>query len=236
MPQQKISREPIRTEVRRLLLERLLSGELEPSARINESKLATQLGVSRTPLREALLRLEFEGLLRSAPGKGFSVAPLSAEGARNLYSLVGLLEPLAVETSGEMDEATLAELDQLEEARVRANQDHSLEQTVELANRWHDVLVAGCPNQELLDILSVLKRRLYRYEYLLADEVSGSGGQRHDHHTQIVTALRTGNTELAIEQLKDHWKFGAETRSRLLTARERSGEPINSKDRWTSLM
>ncbi len=237
MSQTELTRQPIRIEVRRLLLDRLLSGELEPGARITESKLALELGVSRTPLREALLRLEFEGFLRSASGKGFSVAPLSSEAAANLYSLVGLLEPLAVETAGLPNEATLRKLDDIEDARVQAKLNHNLEEAVALANRWHNVLVQGCPNRELLDILAVLKRRLYRYEYSLVDEVSRVG-QTHDHHQQILRAFRHKDLPLAIERLKEHWRLGADTRSRLLRSQEKGGEERvpGGKDKWTSLM
>jgi len=230
MGRAEISKEPIRAEVTRLLLERLLSGELSPGARINESRLAEELGVSRTPLREALIRLQYEGFLENEKGKGFSVATLDPLKARQLYPLAGLLEGLALETTTEMPGSLLSELDEIERAREEAQEDRRIHEVVELDHRWHTRLVSRCPNTELLEILRVLKRRLFRYEYLLsaAEEASSDS---HQHHSLILRALRDGNDALAVEQLKHHWQQGAEARYSLLAERE-----LSESTRWTSLM
>ncbi|HZI89906.1 MAG TPA: GntR family transcriptional regulator, partial [Candidatus Polarisedimenticolia bacterium] len=80
-----IVRAPIRSQVRRYLLEGMLHGDPAPGSSINESELAQQLGVSRTPLREALLSLVGEGFLHADPGRGFFVLPLSAKEVEDLY-------------------------------------------------------------------------------------------------------------------------------------------------------
>ncbi len=232
----RVAPEPIRTEVRNLLLERLLSGELEPGAKINESRLALELGVSRTPLREALLRLEFEGFLRSSKGKGYTVAPLRSEAAEHLYSLVGLLEPLAVEAAGVPGPKVLAQLEAIERRRVESIRSHDLAHAVELGSQWHEVLVRECPNDELLDILAVLKRRLYRYEYILANDVSRGIGAGHDDHDRILEGFKQGDLPLALERLRDHWEQGAETRADLLRRRETPDLVPAGEARWTSLM
>ena len=93
-------------EIRRLILE----GNLAPGGPIVESGLAADLGVSRTPLREALHSLEREGLVTSEPGRGFLVAQLVAREAQELYPLRALLEPLALRLSGLPDRKALVEL------------------------------------------------------------------------------------------------------------------------------
>ncbi|MFC1662356.1 GntR family transcriptional regulator [Gemmatimonadota bacterium] len=225
------SSEPIRARVRQLLLERLLSGQLRPGARVNESKLAQELRVSRTPLREALLWLEFEGLLENEKGKGFSVSLLSPESAKQLYSLTGLLEGVALEETEEFGEAQLDQLARLEEEWREAHQLHRVHEAVELDNDWHSILVSGCKNSDLLQILEVVKQRLFRYESVLADRFPSRSVPLHDHHSLILKALREGNRDLAIEQLKHHWRMSAEIRSEWLKG---GGEAI--PDRWTSLM
>lgn len=225
-----ISQEPIRKQVTRLLVDRLLSGQLEPGTRINESRLAEELGISRTPLREALLRLCFEGFLENEKGKGFSVVPLNAERGRQLYAVAGLLEGVALEQVARMPDGTLRDLESLEEERQEARQMGRYRDSVDLDHRWHRMLVRRCGNSELLQILEVVKKRLYRYEYLLADEfgVKEDGLQ---HHRQILAALRDRNHVLAVEQLKHHWTVGAERRMDWL---EEASETRTA--RWTSLM
>ncbi|MCZ7528349.1 MAG: GntR family transcriptional regulator [Acidimicrobiia bacterium] len=91
-----IERRPLRDKVREEVLERLLRGVLPVGTNINEPELARELGVSRTPLREALLSLEREGLLDTHPGRGWWVAPLTPETVLDVYPIVGTLEALAV--------------------------------------------------------------------------------------------------------------------------------------------
>lgn len=222
--------QPLRREVRRLLLDRLLSGELAPGSRINESKLAEEIRVSRTPLREALIKLELEGFTKNDKGKGFYVLPLSAETAKNLYTLAGLLEALALESARPPTRAELSKLEELEARRAEAKRQHKFDVAVDLDNRWHALLVSGCPNGELLSMLDMLKNRLYRYEYALAQQREWQGGD-HDHHDGILQALRAGSRTLAVETLKHHWRSAAETRARWL---EEPEEAVQQQ--WTSLM
>lgn len=232
MPTSGISREPIREEVRRLLLDRLLSGELPPGARINESRLSEEIGVSRTPLREALLRLEYEGFVDTSQGKGFFVAGLDVDAARELYALAGAMEALALQESPEFARTQMARLEKLEEERLEARRDGRLEEAVELDARWHEVLVEGCSNRELRKMLETIKNRLFRYEFVLAEQFGRREGEQHDQHHRILEAMRAGNRPLALELLKHHWDTGARTRSRWIEEREEPAEDV----RWTSLM
>lgn len=234
-----ISRDPLRVAIRRILLNRLLSGELEPGSSINESKLAEELGISRTPLREALLELKFEGFLDSVPGKGFSVLPLSAETAWDLYLLVGWLEGVALRNGGNQSEDRLGLLEEIEKERQQAEEEQDTELAVRLDARWHAALVSTCSNNECLDVLNLLRRRLYRYEYVFADDLNHLGDSfRHrvagtlDHHRQIIEALRARNLEFAVELLKHHWRTGAEIRSEWLRSAEEpaAGRLATSRD------
>src|SRR6266540_7271671 len=88
--------EPLRAEVYRRVVRLMTDGELEPGQTITEAGLSKTLGVSRTPVREALLQLEAEGVLQSTPAKGFTVRKLSITEAAELFPILSALEALAV--------------------------------------------------------------------------------------------------------------------------------------------
>src|SRR6478735_2319718 len=94
-----IERRTLRSQVREELLARMRSGEVSPGESINEVQLAAELGVSRTPLREALIALESEGQIESENGKGFRFVPLSAREFEELCPIIVTLEGLALDLS-----------------------------------------------------------------------------------------------------------------------------------------
>lgn len=206
-----IPREPLRTLVRRALLARLLSGEMEPGSRINEVSLAAELGVSRTPLREALIHLEFEGFIESAQGKGFSVAPLREKTRRELHVLVGLLESHAVEglasLPGERLDAVIAELqdisDQLD-AEMQEGDPEDSERLIQLGNRWHSALVSAADNEQLHEVLDLLRQRMYRYTYAFLSRRQRVGG-RLEQHQKMIEALQRRDFEAAVDMARSHW-------------------------------
>src|ERR1041384_548116 len=104
---------PIRADLRRIVLERIVRGELAPGVRIKESRLAEELGTSRTPLREALIHLEQEGFVRSELAHGFSVESLSGREVRETYPILWTLEVLALRSSGNVIYSLLGELSKI---------------------------------------------------------------------------------------------------------------------------
>lgn len=206
-----ITREPLRAKVRRVLLNRLLSGELEPGSSINENRLAAELGVSRTPLREALINLEFEGFIESRQGKGFSVVPLSRKTAHELHTLVGVLEGLAMHALRSLDDERLDDLiAQLERINRELSAEASRpdgpdpERLIQLGNEWHTVLVGADDNEQLREILALLRQRMYRYTYAFLSERERVPG-RLSQHDEIIEALRQRKIEVAIELVQRHW-------------------------------
>jgi len=216
-----LSREPLREQVRTLVLDWLLRGELAAGSNISESRLAERLGISRTPLREALHKLEYEGFLSSEPGKGFSVRPLDPGTAEDLYRTSGALESLALENAGIPDESLLRELERLDEERRASSGEHDAEQVVRADHRWHQLLVSGCSNEVLLEILAFVKTRLIRYEYLFADDPSRPGGRGLEEHAGIIARLRAGKLGEARDLLEAHFERGARERPRWLRETDR---------------
>lgn len=202
-----ISREPIRRAVRRILLDRLLDRELPPGSHINESALAAEFGISRTPLREALLQLASEGLIEAHPGRGFSVAEMDTKTGREIYGLVAELEALALRRSGIPDPDTLAQLRDLDRQRARRPEEHDPSEAADLDIEWHRVLVADCPNRQLLELLEVLRQRAYRYEYGFLNDFTRVGLKGIKQHEAVLDALEEGDVEEAANRLLDHWAY-----------------------------
>ena len=151
-----IERKNLRSQVREELLARMRSGAVQPGEGINEVQLAGELGVSRTPLREALIALESEGQITSENGKGFRFVPLSASEFEDLAPVMAALEGLALELSpierlreigGRLSELA-AEFDQevVEHALVVTKDDE-----------WHGIMLSACPNLRLLDVIASVR-------------------------------------------------------------------------------
>jgi DNA-binding GntR family transcriptional regulator len=197
-----ISRKPLRADVHRELLGFILQGDLAPGQRLRDTELAQRLGVSRTPVREALLRLEREGFISSQLHQGFSVKPLSETEIRDLYPLVGLLECSALERLPRPTPVQSGQLAEAGDALGRAGADPL--RRIELDQAWHRALLAGCGNQHLLRILADMKQILFRYEYAFM-QVSQWVEASAREHQAIALALEEGRRPEAVRLLDRHW-------------------------------
>ena len=198
-----VPREPIRATLHRLLLRRILDGSLPPGRQLMPASLAGELGVSATPVREALIELEQDGFLDNPANRGFAVRRLTAREAEELYPLIWTLEALALR-SAPPGEATLAELDALNARFARETEPQALQG---LDVQWHEHLVRECPNDTLHQMLTVLKRRVYRYEDASLRHSGGIPGSS-DEHRRIAECLRRGNVEDAVGLLEENWRKG----------------------------
>ncbi|HKK08027.1 MAG TPA: GntR family transcriptional regulator, partial [Gemmatimonadota bacterium] len=142
-----LNRPPLREQIREIVREWLISGELEPGSDLNERELAEQLGASRTPVREALLLLALEGFVSLSPYRGYFVAPLTREEAHQLYPLIGTLERYALLRGGLPGEEARARMDEIDRDR-RADREPA--RLIELDRAWHDALLSGSAEDEVL--------------------------------------------------------------------------------------
>jgi DNA-binding GntR family transcriptional regulator len=156
-----ISRVPLRDEVYRQILAQLQRGILAPGSRVRDVSLAAQLGVSRTPVREALLRLAREGVLETTLGRGFRVRPLDSAELREVGTILGALEALALRLSPMLDQARRERLEQLDRRLERTRGDVST--CLDLEDEWHRVLLEACPNRRLLELIGQLRQIPRRY-------------------------------------------------------------------------
>ncbi|HEX6911974.1 MAG TPA: GntR family transcriptional regulator, partial [Longimicrobium sp.] len=153
---------PLRDQVHHAIVDRILRDELKPGARISDTALARELGVSRTPIREALLRLEREGFLEADVGRGFFVKPLSVREVREAYPVLWTLEVLALRSAAPLAPQRRAELDRIN-AELETEQDP--ERRIDLDGEWHRRLLETCGNEYLMGMIATLKSVIRRYEY-----------------------------------------------------------------------
>jgi DNA-binding GntR family transcriptional regulator len=203
-----IQHRSLRDQVRDALLEWLSDGRLAPGARLEEERLSQALGVSRTPLREALSSLACDGLVEAVPRRGFRVPRLSAARVRDLYPVIGSLEGLALRLSGPQASSLAAGLDELN-ARLAVTH-LSPRQRAEVDRRWHDLLVSSNQNVELAALLERTRSRVRPYAgswERTAAELQAS----HAEHAEIARLLGAGQLNEAAEAVLRHWVQGIRT-------------------------
>lgn len=202
-----IDRTPLREQVYRKILERIVTGELAPGSRVKDSVAAERFGISRTPVRETLLRLEQEGFLENPTGRGFSVRPLELREVNDVYPVVWALECLALNTYAPISRSALADLNSLNAWMVNSADDPI--RRIELDNVWHQKLIADCGNVRLVRMVSSLKSVIRRYEYSYMQEAPLLSELVSDHE-RIVERLQQDDRPGAAAQLEEHWRRSLE--------------------------
>jgi DNA-binding GntR family transcriptional regulator len=183
----------------------IVDGRLSAGDRINEVHLAQQLGVSRTPLREALSGLVAEGALIARPRLGYFVRPLTLEEFEQIYDVRPLLDPEALRLGGIPDAKRFARLEKLNADLARAKGLRA----IEIDDAWHMELVAHCPNKVIIEIIQNMIVRTRRYELALMREQKNVGVATQDH-ARIMAALKVGDLKAACAALKQNMQSGRE--------------------------
>ncbi|MEL7269030.1 MAG: GntR family transcriptional regulator [Bacteroidota bacterium] len=183
-----IERKSLSTQIIDAIWQLILDGTIAPNDPLREVHLAKLLNTSRTPLREALQKLEWEGIVTSEPAKGFRLSDFSVEEVMEIYPLRSKLEPFALELSGIPSEAVLKELKYINTQMANAEDPKAM---IILAENWHDLLIAGCANRKLLKMIKVLHRQSQRYEYPYMKSKKQMGSSI-DQHEAIINFLQKG--------------------------------------------
>lgn len=195
---------PLREEVFYTLREAILKGQLKPGTRLMEISLAEQLGVSRTPVREAIRKLELEGLVIIEPRKGARVAEIARQELNDVLELRRALEELAIKKACErITEEELSRLEDAAEEFGELVQGHDLMALAEADVHFHDMIYRATHNRRLVQILNNLREQMYRFrmEYL-KDEASRK--LLDAEHKEICRAIREKDTELAHKYICQH--------------------------------
>lgn len=199
-----LPRTSLRDQVYEVVLQAIVNGRLQPGHQIRDLHIARSLGVSRTPVREALQRLVDEGLVETTPGAATHVTPIDVQAVRNIYPIVGALHALAVRIGAERIGS--AEVDEL----VRANQifaetveERHIAGALAADDAFHSVVLAAAANPELQRTLDRLMPHIRRLQ--LTQFSSAPARRSIRQHHAMVTAFRRGRTDDAARAVEENW-------------------------------
>lgn len=209
----------VKTDLGEIVYDRLIGaiirGELPPGYRFFERKLAASLGVSRTPVREALMRLHQEEMVSKSKTKGFYVAPISENEIMQIYPLIGVIESHLVREMGSLSKQHINELKLVDKAYLQAT---DLKSQVQLGNQWHATLTELSDNFKAKEILGGLLNHAVRFEYFFhrntrfkaaKPEPSQTNNRGLTEHNQILEALEAFENQEAARLVELHWNNSA---------------------------
>ena len=203
---------PLRDVVFNTLRDAILTGKLVPGERLMENQLAEKLGVSRTPVREALRMLELENLVELVPRKGAQVLDMSEKDITNILEVRSALEGLA--TSLACKKMTKEDLQQLKNMEVdfeKAVADNDVDHFVDIDEDFHDLIFAATENDKLINIFRNLRIQLYRYRMAQAKNNETSMSTIVAHHRSIIRAIENHDGEEGASIAQGHIKYQTES-------------------------
>ncbi len=195
------------TRVFKQLQNDIINGEYQPGDYLTETKLSEELGVSRTPIREALKQLELEGLVKSTPGRGVVVQGISTKDIEDIYTIRMMIEGLAARwatekiTSKELEE--LKEILDLEEFYTLKGGNTS--NLLKLDSRFHDVIFRASKSRPLMYILSTFHHYAQRARSASL-ETPGRAQKVFEEHKAIFKAISARDPNLAEKLTTEHAK------------------------------
>lgn len=195
---------PLRDLVFTTLRQAILKGELLPGERLMEIQLAEKMGVSRTPIREAIRKLEREGLVIMVPRKGAEVAGISEKMLRDVLEVRMTLEKLALRLAFKRQGTDLIEkLEAAEQAFQDAIEGEKLIDMAEADEQFHFLIYEAADNDKLRELLNSLKENMYRYrlEYLKDENYRRS---LMEEHNAIIEAFKTNDLEKGLDVTDTH--------------------------------
>lgn len=211
---------PLRDVVFHTLRQAILRGELKPGERLMEIHLAQKLGVSRTPVREAIRKLELEGLVRMIPRKGAVVAEITISDLEDVLEVRMALEELAVKLACRMlTPEQLDEIGGLADEFEQTLYGEDVGACAQADMRFHEAIYEATGNGRLVQILNNLREQMYRYrmEYLKDRDAHQ---QLVQEHAEILEALADRDVERALEASGRHIERQKEHIIGVLSAKE----------------
>lgn len=190
--------------------ENILNGAYEPGENLIEMRLASELNVSRTPVREAIRQLELEGLVESIPNKGVIVKGINEKDMKDIYKIRLLLEGLAARWAvKKISEESIKELEETYELMEFYTKKEDIENIEKLNTQFHQIIYEAASSNVLLHILKDFQVyiRLARHESL---GVPGRMKKSLMEHKEILEAIKNRDEDLAEKYLTNHVKNSSE--------------------------
>ncbi len=195
---------PLRDVVFKTLRQGILTGELKPGERLMEIHLANKLGVSRTPIREAIRKLELEGLVTMIPRRGAEVAQITEKSMKDVLEVRKVLDDLSVELACER--ITEEEKELLKNACVDFEEAVKTGDFAKIAKTdvaFHDIIVTATRNIRLSQMVNNLAEQMYRYRFEYIKD-STQHARLVQEHEEICQGIIAGDKKRALEAIEKH--------------------------------
>lgn len=195
---------PLREVIFNTLREAIIAGELIPGERLMEVQLAKKMGVSRTPVREAIRKLELEGLVDMMPRKGAHVAELSVKDIMDVLEVRATLDGLATSlAAARMTEDELKNLKHVYSQFVTYMEKENLQGAIKKDVEFHEIIYHSSRNDKLIQISNNLREQIQRFRVIYLKDNS-SPKELIKEHFEIYEALAARNAELAQKVAQKH--------------------------------
>lgn len=195
---------PLRDVVFNTLRQAILTGEMKPGERLMEIHLANKLGVSRTPIREAIRKLELEGLVIMIPRRGAEVAQITWKNLKDVLEVRKVLDVLAIELACErMTREELAQLKAACEEFEAATHTQDATVIAKADVKLHDIIVASTRNDRLIQLVNNLAEQMYRYRFEYIKDMSQHQMLVEEHNAMYQSILQK-DKESAATAVKKH--------------------------------
>jgi len=199
-----VAKSLLRDEAFRALRDAIVDGTLQPGERLNDGELSAWLGISRTPIREALARLEQAGLVQTRPGRFTIVSPMDVRETRAAQSVAAAMHELAVRES--VPQLTAADLDAMRTANehfAAALRDHDVDAAVAADDAFHEVAVAVSANPVLRSVLEQVTPLVRRAERARFSSLTGRSSVAA--HATIIRLCEAGDADRAAAEARANW-------------------------------
>lgn len=215
MPDSPLFQESLTEQVREKLVHRIQEGLLKPGVKISEEELSKEFCVSRTPVREALLHLQHDGLVVMLPRRGIYVAPHTLDDIEEIYMLLGVLESHAAQLSVElMTDQELKHMEELTNELDQAASNRDFRAYTKMDRRIHETFLKACGSLRLTATVKTLKQQLQDSPIQMLS-LPGWIAQSNKEHRLILEAFKQRDKEAIGKIIKDHWQF-KESRTEVL--------------------
>ena len=195
---------PLRDVVFNTLREAILKGDLKPGERLMELQLASKLGVSRTPIREAIRMLEQEGLAVTTPRKGAEVAKMTLKDMEDVLEIRDALDELAVRIACQkISDEQLKQLEDMKELFEKSTQTGNVKKIAEADVTFHDVIYEATGNPKLVTLLNNLREQVYRYRVEYIKDPKNYPTLLAEHEA-ILESLKNRDVKNAVEAMHVH--------------------------------
>lgn len=202
---------PLREVIFNTLRDAIIVGELKPGERLMEVKLADKMGVSRTPVREAIRKLELEGLVNMLPRKGAHVADLSVKDIVDVLEVRATLDGLATSLSASrITDEELKELKHINSQFIGFIEKENLQGSVKKDVEFHDIIYRSSRNDKLMQIVSNLREQVQRFRVIYLKDYK-SPKELIKEHIDIYDAIYSRDPEKAQQVAQRHIKNQQET-------------------------